>query len=179
MAGEVFFDERCCYIRRLVGWGHAHTLLKINAGHEKAQKAKGIMRKVLVIGSCGSGKSTVAAQLGDLLNLEVNHLDKFYWRAGWAKPEPDEWIEIVKDLIERDAWIIDGNYSGTLDLRLPKCDAVVFLDLPRVLCLWRIVKRFLVYRDRTRPDIAEGCLKKLTSSLLVGCGTTNVAPDRR
>ena len=119
------------------------------------------MQRVLVIGSGGSGKSTVAAQLGELLNLEVHHLDKFFWSAGWVKPEPDEWIKTVTDLIERDSWVMDGNYSGTLELRLRKCDTIVFLDLPRVLCLWRIVKRFLLYRNRNRPDVAEGCPEKL------------------
>src|SRR5689334_19603505 len=162
MACKVFFDERCCYIRRLVCWGHAHTLLKINAGHEKAQKAQRVMRKVLVIGSGGSGKSTVAAQLGELLNLEVSHLDRFYWRAGWVEPETEEWIKTVTDLIERDSWILDGNYSGSLELRLAKCDTVVFLDLSRVLCLWRIVKRFFLYRNGTRPDVAEGCREQLS-----------------
>ena len=119
------------------------------------------MRRVLVIGSGGSGKSTVAAQLGELLELEVNHLDKFYWRPGWVKPEPDEWIRQVTELIDRDSWIIDGNYSGTLELRLRRCDTIVFLDLPRVLCLWRIVKRFFRYRNGNRPDISEGCPEKL------------------
>jgi adenylate kinase family enzyme len=119
------------------------------------------MRKVLVIGSGGSGKSTVAARLGELLNLTVIHLDKFYWRAGWVEPEPDEWIRTVTELIDRDSWVIDGNYSGTLELRLRKCDTIVFLDLPRVLCLWRIVKRFFLYRNGTRPDVAEGCREKL------------------
>lgn len=119
------------------------------------------MRRVLVIGSGGSGKSTVATQLGEVLNLEVSHLDKLYWRAGWVKPEPGEWIRTVTDLIERDSWIIDGNYSGTLELRLQRCDTIVFLDLSRVLCMWRIVKRFFAYRGAARPDVAEGCGEKL------------------
>jgi adenylate kinase family enzyme len=119
------------------------------------------MRRVLVIGSGGAGKSTVAAQLGELLELEVNHLDKFYWRPGWVKPEPDEWTRQVTELIDRDSWIIDGNYSGTLELRLRRCDTIVFLDLPRVLCLWRIVKRFFLYRNANRPDVGEGCPEKL------------------
>jgi adenylate kinase family enzyme len=120
------------------------------------------MRKVLVIGSGGSGKSTVAAQLGELLELEVNHLDKFYWNPGWVETAPDEWIKTVTELVNRDSWIIDGNYSGTLELRLRQCDTIVFLDLPRFLCLWRIVKRFFVYRDGTRPDMAEGCREDLS-----------------
>lgn len=119
------------------------------------------MQRVLVIGSGGSGKSTVSAKLGELLNLEVNHLDKIFWRPGWVRPEPDEWTKTVTELIERDSWIIDGNYSGTLEQRLQKCDTIVFLDRSRVLCLWRIVRRYLVYRDGTRPDVAEGCRESL------------------
>ena len=119
------------------------------------------MQRVLVIGSGGSGKSTFATQLGEVLNLEVSHLDKFYWKSGWVESEPDEWIKTVTELIEKESWIIDGNYSGTLKLRIQKADAIVFLDMPRVLCLWRIVKRFLLYRDGTRPDMAEGCRESL------------------
>ena len=119
------------------------------------------MQRVLVIGSGGSGKSTVAAQLGELLKLEVHHLDKFYWRAGWVEAAPEEWIKTVTELINTESWIIDGNYSGTLELRLRKCDTIVFLDMPRVLCLWRIMKRFFLYRDGTRPDMAEGCRENL------------------
>lgn len=119
------------------------------------------MRRILVIGSGGSGKSTLATKLGQLLDLEVSHLDKFYWRPGWQKPTPEEWLQTVTDLINRDSWIIDGNYSGTLGLRIQKCDTIVFLDMPRLLCLWRIVKRNFRYRRGGRPDIAEGCLEKL------------------
>jgi len=119
------------------------------------------MRKILVIGSGGSGKSTFATRLGTLLNLEVSHLDKFFWRPGWSKPAPEEWLRIVTDLTDRDSWILDGNYSGTLDLRFEKCDTVVFLDLSRWVCLWRIVTRALHYRNADRPDMAEGCPEKL------------------
>ena len=119
------------------------------------------MKRILVIGSGGAGKSTVARRLGHLLNIEVLHLDKFYWKSGWIEPPPDEWLQTVHELINRDSWIIDGNYSGTLDLRLQKCDTIVFLDMPRLLCLWRIVKRRFLYRHGGRPDIAEGCREKL------------------
>lgn len=119
------------------------------------------MKRILVLGSGGAGKSTVATKLGELLDLEVNHLDKFYWRSGWEKPSPEEWLQTVTDLIDRDSWIIDGNYSGTLELRIQKCDTIVFLDLPRWLCLWRIVKRKIQYRRGGRPDMAAGCVEKL------------------
>jgi adenylate kinase family enzyme len=119
------------------------------------------MQRILVIGSGGAGKSTVAAKLGEKLGLEVNHLDKFYWRSGWVEPPREEWVQTVTELINRDSWIIDGNYGGTLELRMQRCDTIVFLDLSRVLCVWRILKRNLRYRRGGRPDMAEGCLEKL------------------
>ena len=119
------------------------------------------MKKILVIGSGGSGKSTVATRLGELLHLKVSHLDQLFWRPGWVKPAPEEWVQTVTDLTDCDSWILDGNYGGTLDLRLRKCDTVVFLDLSRWLCLWRIVTRALRYRKQRRPDMAEGCPEKL------------------
>ena len=119
------------------------------------------MRRVLVIGSGGSGKTTFATRLGELLNLEVYHLDQFFWRPGWVKPAPDEWLKFVTDLAERDSWIMDGNYSGTLDVRIQKCDTIIFLDLSRWLCLWRITTRAFRYRNGQRPDMAEGCPEKL------------------
>jgi len=124
------------------------------------------MKRILVIGSGGAGKSTVAAKLGQLLNLEVNHLDKYYWRPGWVDQPREEWLQTVTDLINRDSWIIDGNYSGTLELRIRRCDTIVFLDLSRFLCVWRIVKRSFQYRRCSRPDMAEGCLEKLDPEFL-------------
>ena len=119
------------------------------------------MRRILIIGPGGAGKSTLARRLGAQLGLEVFHLDKFYWRPGWVETPKDEWLRAVEGLAARDSWVMDGNYSGTLDVRLARCDAAVFLDLPRRVCLWRIVKRRLAYRATTRPDMAEGCPEEL------------------
>ena len=124
------------------------------------------MKRILVIGSGGAGKSTVARSLGKLLEIEVLHLDKFYWRRGWIKPSAEEWLQTVTELINRDSWIIDGNYGGTLELRWQRCDSIIFLDLPRLLCMWRIVKRNLRYRNGRRPDITEGCPEKLDFEFL-------------
>jgi adenylate kinase family enzyme len=62
--------------------------------------------------------------------------------------------------------VMDGNYGGTLDMRLAACDSVVFLDLPRRVCLWRIVKRRVRYFGRTRPDVAPGCPEQLSWEFL-------------
>ncbi|MGH9842177.1 MAG: hypothetical protein ACREEM_25785 [Blastocatellia bacterium] len=111
------------------------------------------MRKVLVIGSGGAGKSTFAKCLGERLHIEVIHLDMLYWNPGWIETPKAEWLRAVEELVKRDAWIMDGNYSGTLDLRLKACDTVIFLDLPRLTCLWRVLKRVVQYRGRRRPDM--------------------------
>lgn len=120
------------------------------------------MRRVLVIGSGGAGKSTFAKRLGERLGIDVKHLDKFYWRPEWKEPSKEEWLQIVTELSSGDSWIMDGNYGGTLEFRLQHCDTIVFLDMPRLLCLWRIVKRRLLYRNGSRPDMAEGCNEKLS-----------------
>lgn len=124
------------------------------------------MKRVLVIGSGGAGKSTLARRLGERLGLEVIHLDRFYWGAGWAEPEKEEWARKVEGLVEREAWVMDGNYSGTLARRLEACDAVVFLDLPRALCVWRVLKRVVTSRWRGRPDMAEGCRERFSLEFL-------------
>jgi len=120
------------------------------------------MKRVLVIGPGGAGKSTLAKRLGELLNLEVLHLDKLYWQSGWIEMPKPEWRKTVEELLRRDAWIMDGNYSGTLDIRFEACDTVIFLDMARALCLWRVLKRAIMYRNRSRPDMAEGCHERLT-----------------
>jgi len=119
------------------------------------------MKKVLVIGSGGAGKSVFASKLGGLLKIPVLHLDRFYWRSGWIEPPKEQWRKTVEGLLRRDAWIMDGNYSGTLAMRIETCDTVIFLDLPRLLCVWRVLKRALIYRNDVRPDMAEGCREKL------------------
>lgn len=120
------------------------------------------MRRVSVIGSGGAGKTTLAKRIAERTGLPVVHLDARYWRAGWVETPADEWRRAVDAIIAAPAWVMDGNYGGTLDVRLAASDTVVFLDLPRVVCVWRIVSRAVRYRGRTRPDMAEGCPEQVT-----------------
>ena len=119
-------------------------------------------RKVLVIGSGGAGKSTFARRLGEILGIDVVHLDALYWKPGWIESSKAEWAETVRGVLKRDTWIMDGNYSGTLLERIDACDAVIFLDLPRTTCLWRVMLRRAMYRNATRPDMAKGCREHLS-----------------
>lgn len=120
------------------------------------------MRRVSIIGSGGAGKSTLAVRVGERLGLPVVHLDARYWRPGWVPTPPDAWRREVAALIAAPAWVMDGNYGGTLDVRLAASDTVVFLDLPRVVCLSRILRRAVRHRGRSRPDMTPGCPERLT-----------------
>lgn len=120
------------------------------------------MNRVLVIGSGGAGKSTFAKRLSHILNIEVIHLDSLYWGAGWVEMPKHEWKKRIGQLLDKDSWIMDGNYSGTLDMRLNACDTVIFLDMARPVCLWRVIKRWMIYRNMSRPNMAEGCVEKLS-----------------
>jgi adenylate kinase family enzyme len=119
------------------------------------------MRRVLVIGSGGAGKSTFARLLGERTGLDVIHLDSVFWRPGWVETPAEEWRRTVEELLARDAWIMDGNFGGTLDLRLAACDTAIFLDRSRWLCLWRVVRRLVRFHGRRRPDMGPGCTESV------------------
>jgi adenylate kinase family enzyme len=124
------------------------------------------MWRVLAIGSPGAGKSTLAAELARRTGLPLVHLDQHYWRVGWVEPDKREWAYQVARLITHDRWIMDGNYSGTLDLRLARADTVLDLEFPAWLCFARVVRRSWRGRGRPRADMAEGCPERLSPALL-------------
>lgn len=119
------------------------------------------MKKVAVIGCGGAGKSTFSRKIAEILNIPVYHLDKLYWRPGWVPTPNDEWDYLIKNLVSKEKWIIDGNYGRTLDTRLENADTVIFFNINRYLCIYRIIKRRLMYNGITRPDMNEGCPEKL------------------
>ncbi len=116
--------------------------------------------RILVIGCSGAGKSTLARRLAGKLGLPLIHLDAAYWLPGWQEPPRDVWRRTVADLVAADQWVMDGNYSGTFDLRMPRADMVVFLDLPRLVCLRGILWRPLRYWGKQRPDMGPGCIER-------------------
>lgn len=122
--------------------------------------------RILVIGSPGSGKSTFARQLGAQTGLPVHHLDQLYWRAGWIESEREAFRARVDAVARAPQWIIEGNYSGTLETRLARADQVILLDLSPLRCTWRILKRALTYRGKVRPDMAEGCPERFDLGFL-------------
>lgn len=115
------------------------------------------MKMAIVIGSGGSGKSAFSRALGKKLGIPVVHLDQLYWLEGWTKRPADEWLGLLGREIEKEKWIMDGNFGATREMRMSHADTVIFLDLPRYVCLFRILKRTLLYWKRSRPDMADGC----------------------
>ncbi|PGB02416.1 DNA topology modulation protein [Bacillus toyonensis] len=115
------------------------------------------MKKIILIGSGGSGKSTLAKQLGNKLNIKVHHLDALFWKPNWEGVPRGEQRKVQNNLIKEEKWIIDGNYGGTMDLRLNAADTIIFLDIYRTICVYRAFKRIVQYRNKTRPDMGAGC----------------------
>ena len=116
--------------------------------------AVGIGRRVLVTGMAGSGKSTFSRSLAAKTGLPVIHLDLHFWKPGWVAPSELEWREKQSGLLAGDAWIADGNYHETLDLRLERADTVVFLDTPWWVCAGRAFLRGL---RKPVGEMPEGC----------------------
>jgi adenylate kinase family enzyme len=128
--------------------------------------AAAAMKRVLIIGSGGAGKSTLARRLGDATGIEVIHLDKLHWKPNWTSPPKDEWRGIVAEALKKDEWIMDGNFGGTMEMRMGACDTIIYLDFPRAICLYRAVKRVVKYYNKTRPDMGEGCTERLDFEFL-------------
>lgn len=115
------------------------------------------MQRVLIIGPCGAGKSTLAVELGRTLDLPVYHMDQLNWRPGWIESSKDEIRERLAGIVATDRWLIDGNYGSTMSERLDRADTVIYLDFPIRLCAWRLLRRIWTYRGKARPDMTEGC----------------------
>lgn len=110
-------------------------------------------RRIVISGLAGSGKSTLSLALGARTGLPVIHLDLQFWNPGWMAPSELEWRERQSRVLAGDAWIADGNYNETLDLRLERADTVVVLDTP----WWRCAGRALLRGLRMPDQLPEGC----------------------
>lgn len=124
------------------------------------------MRRVVIVGSAGAGKSTLAARLGVVTGLPVIHLDREFWRPGWVRPSDTEWYARLDALLAGEAWILDGNFASTMERRFAAADTIVVVDPPTLVCLWRALFRSIVGRSRRRADLADGCSERIDLAFL-------------
>jgi adenylate kinase family enzyme len=126
------------------------------------------MERVAIVGAAGAGKSVLAERLGRRTGLPVVHLDPMFWRDGWTPAPRDEAVRALAAAIRGDRWIVDGNFleAGEPGARFDRADTVIFLDLPRRTCLWRILTRRVRDRGGSRPDLPEGCQEGLDLPLV-------------
>jgi len=121
-----------------------------------------IMKRIMVIGvSSGVGKSTFARQLGEKLSIPVYHLDQLFWKPGWVEAALEEFSEAQKSIVKEEKWIMEGNYSHTFSIRAEHADTIIYLELPLFICLYRVLKRWLLNRGKTRIDMGAGCPEKI------------------
>ncbi|KAA1036899.1 DNA topology modulation protein [Macrococcus equipercicus] len=124
------------------------------------------MERIMIIGPGGAGKSTLARTLGHKLHMPVIHLDAHMWKPNWQLTTRAEQRDIQEVLLDRERWIIDGNYSSTIDVRINKADTIIFLDINRRITIYQAIKRYLTHRNQVRPDMAEGCVEKIDLEFL-------------
>lgn len=105
------------------------------------------MKKIIVIGCPGAGKSTFSRALADVTGIELYHLDLIWHKPDRTNIPRDEFDAKLNDIMAKESWIIDGNYVRTLEMRLKKCDTVFLLDFPLEVCLTGAMSRVGKKRD--------------------------------
>lgn len=113
--------------------------------------------KIIIYGNPGSGKSTLALRLHKLLTIPLYHLDQYFWKPNWQEPDRSEYEKIHNQLCDLPEWIIEGVSTSTLEYRIQKADIVLFLDVSRYVCLYRVLKRAMCNYGKVYFSSAPGC----------------------
>jgi len=124
-----------------------------------------MLKRIVIFGRPGSGKSTVASWLSQNVGLPLHHLDKHFYLANWQpRPYPD-FMHLLHTIVNEDEWIIDGNNTRSLETRWARADLVLYFNLPRFICYLRVIKRFLAPHHQF-DDRAPECRETIRWSLL-------------
>ncbi|NLR95996.1 AAA family ATPase [Rhizobium sp. P38BS-XIX] len=118
--------------------------------------------RIMVMGCSGGGKSTLSQKIADRFGLAYVSIDRdVLWLPGWVERAKDEQRAIIISKVREERWILDGTNPSTFDLRLPRTDLVIWVRMPRLLCIWGAVTRWIKWMGRTRPEMAPGCIEKI------------------
>ena len=123
-------------------------------------------RRIAVIGTSGSGKSTFAVEFGRRTGLPVCHMDRLFWDTNWTEKPEEEWREQEAAILVQDRWIVEGYIDGNHPERLRRAELVIYLDLPGFVCASHGLLRWWKYRKAPRPELPAGCTEKLNYSHL-------------
>ena len=137
------------------------------------------MKRVLVIGCPGSGKTTLAKALSEKTGLPLIHLDKIQWTGDWECIRGEEFDRILIEKMTAPHWIIDGNYNRTIPMRLEKCDTVIYLDYPTAVSFCGALKRVISNYGKVRDDMGGDCRERFDPTFFWFILTFNLKNRRR
>ena len=113
--------------------------------------------RIVICGISGAGKSTLARTLSQKYGHEIIHLDSIFWDKNWKKREDSEFFGDLENSLKKERWIFEGSILRALEKSIDKADLVIWLKPNRFIAIFRIIKRFMKFRGRTRPEMPEGC----------------------
>jgi len=124
------------------------------------------MKRVMIAGGPGSGKSMLATALGEKTGLPVFHMDKIHYQPGWIERPRAEKDRLTHEVHVQDRWIFEGGHSSTYAERIARADTFIWLDVPVGLRMVRVLRRSVKYYGRSRPDLPDGCPERFNRQTL-------------
>lgn len=124
------------------------------------------MRRVMIIGQPGAGKSTLARAVAEIAHLPVIHVDRIHWQAGWRERPADEKTRLCLAAAARPRWVFEGGHARSWPARVARADTLLWIDLGAARRLCRVLRRTALYHGRSRPDLPPGCAERIRLDFL-------------
>jgi adenylate kinase family enzyme len=121
------------------------------------------MKRVMIVGQPGGGKSWLARQMGARTGLPVFHMDQIHWMPGWVMRPFEDRLRMATEVENSDEWVFEGGFSQSYAHRMSRADMLIVLDPPFMLRVWRVFKRTLRDYGRSRPDLPEDCPEQFSA----------------
>ena len=116
------------------------------------------MKRIVIVGNAGAGKSTLALKINSITSIPVYHIDKILWKKDWERTPEDEFKIKHNEIIQQDEWILDGvGYESTMEERFSAANMIIFLDVPIETCKKQALNRMKEDNIRPNPYVTEGC----------------------